>query len=36
MRGGILLNSTATDLPNFNQKAKKGGSKKKGKGFGKG
>ena len=31
-----LLNSTATDLPNFNQKAKKSGSKKKGKGFGKG
>ena len=30
------LNSPATDLPNFNQKAKKGGSKKKGKGFGKG
>ena len=30
------LNSTATDLPSFNQKAKKGGSKKKGKGFGKG
>ena len=30
------LNSTATDLHNFNQKAKKGGSKKKGKGFGKG
>lgn len=29
------LSSTATDLPNFNQKAKKGGSKKKGKGFGK-
>ena len=31
-----FLNSPATDLPNFNQKAKKGGSKKKGKGFGKG
>jgi tetratricopeptide (TPR) repeat protein len=31
-----VLNSTARDLPNFNQKAKKGGSKKKGKGFGKG
>jgi tetratricopeptide (TPR) repeat protein len=30
------LNSTATDLPNFNHKAKKGGSKKKSKGFGKG
>ncbi len=28
------LNSTARDLPNFNQKAKKGGSKKKAKGFG--
>ncbi|HEY9797454.1 MAG TPA: tetratricopeptide repeat protein, partial [Leptolyngbyaceae cyanobacterium] len=28
------LNSTARDLPNFNQKAKKGGSKKKPKGFG--
>ncbi len=30
-----LLNSTARDLPNFKQKAKKGGSKKKPKGFGK-
>jgi tetratricopeptide (TPR) repeat protein len=30
------LNSTARDLPNFNQKAKKGNSKKKPKGFGKG
>jgi tetratricopeptide (TPR) repeat protein len=29
-----LLNSTARDLPNFNQKAKKGNSKKKPKGFG--
>jgi tetratricopeptide (TPR) repeat protein len=29
-----FLNSTATDLPNFNQKGKKGGSKKKPKGFG--
>jgi tetratricopeptide (TPR) repeat protein len=28
------LNSTARDLPNFNQKAKKGNSKKKPKGFG--
>ncbi|MBW4648872.1 MAG: tetratricopeptide repeat protein [Kastovskya adunca ATA6-11-RM4] len=31
-----IFNSTATDLPNFKQKAKKGGSKKKPKGFGKG
>jgi tetratricopeptide (TPR) repeat protein len=30
-----LLNSTATDLPNFTQKTHKGGSKKKPKGFGK-
>ena len=30
------LNSTARDLPNFNQKAKKGNFKKKPKGFGKG
>jgi hypothetical protein len=30
-----LLNSTARELPNFNQKAKKGNSKKKPKGFGK-
>jgi len=30
------LNSRARDLPNFNQKAKKGNSKKKLKGFGKG
>ncbi|MBW4547117.1 MAG: tetratricopeptide repeat protein [Symplocastrum torsivum CPER-KK1] len=31
-----VLNSTARDLPNFKQKAEKGGSKKKPKGFGKG
>jgi tetratricopeptide (TPR) repeat protein len=30
-----FLNSTAGDLPHFNQKAQKGGSKKKPKGFGK-
>jgi hypothetical protein len=30
-----FLNSTARDLPNFNQKAQKGSSKKKPKGFGK-
>jgi tetratricopeptide (TPR) repeat protein len=30
-----FLNSTARDLPNFNQKAKKGNSKKKSKGFAK-
>ncbi|MBD1808030.1 tetratricopeptide repeat protein [Microcoleus sp. FACHB-SPT15] len=31
-----ILNSTAINLPNFNQKVKKSNSKKKGKGFGKG